>query len=102
MDINPILESRRKALELLRVARCPDLHCDGYGTTVQMVDVTVAACCRSLLGDGSCCGNAVPELSQEPAPAPCQWCHERAELLGDETLLQLPAPERGTLDGDSF
>lgn len=49
--------SLQAALVLLRVANCPDIHCNGDGST---------------LGSDSA---GQPELLQ------CQWCAERKELL---------------------
>ncbi len=78
-----------KAAELLRASRCPDPMCDNYGTTVKTVTRWVPICCMAPQGF-HCCGNPVPVESHEHQPARCQWCHERAALLCDPSLLIPP------------
>lgn len=59
---------------LLAAARCPDLECDGHGTTV-----VGQVCCGQGYSNGygemECCGQPDPE------PGPCQWCDERAKAV---------------------
>lgn len=66
------------ALGLLRVARCPDQDC------VDGVTVSGVECCNRPHvrenGEAECCG------CPDPVPGPCQWCAERAALVGIQCL----------------
>lgn len=74
----------QKSKELLRIARCPDPNCDNKGTTIKTVARTTIGCCGNFLPSGECCGNGVPEPEEDIEPSPCQWCHERDEILSEE------------------
>jgi len=67
------------AVGLLELAQCP--HCNGSGTIEVNGFSIVPGCCGEPLGNGECCGNAIP--IQEPIQElqPCQWCEERNELV---------------------
>ena len=71
--------------DLLRQAHCP--NCDGCGFYEVEGTSTGIGCCGCYNNDGSCCGNGVavpvPDLQLEQ----CEWCHERARLLDDDSLI---------------
>lgn len=60
---------QEKLIALLLAARCPDPGCDGFGTA-----------------EGENCID------------PCQWCHERAEVLHRPDLLVCPDIEPQPID----
>lgn len=79
-----------KLTELLLAARCPNPDCDGFGTVEGVAEIDEPACCGDLLPDGECCGQAVATQYVYQDMGPCQWCHERAELLNRPALLESP------------
>lgn len=60
-----------KAVELLRVAQCPE--CDGSGTKIEVRMVQT--------GFDDEMGYAIGE--PEPYPVQCQWCHEKQQFLSE-------------------
>lgn len=64
-----------EAVELLRIAKCP--NCDGSGG-IATSDIGFG-CCGEPLGNGECCGNAIPEMIA--GFEQCQWCAEKDELV---------------------
>lgn len=86
------MDTEQKLRELLEAAKCPDPDCDGTGHTVVLVEVTVPRCCGNALDDGGCCNSPVPDVDQEPQVVECQWCNERAEILGKPELIKPPNP----------
>ena len=82
-----------KLTELLLAARCPDPGCDGFGTVEGVFTGTIAVWC----------GNAIEGQVWIDGPEPCQWCHERAELLDRQDLLECPntmPPEIDDIDNE--
>lgn len=73
---------------LLAQARCPDPNCYGAGQKVAEAEVTVPVCCGSPLDNGECCGRPAPGVDLELQASQCQWCHERAAVLGRPDLLE--------------
>ena len=74
-------ESIQELVNILKVAKCPDPSCDGNGVTTVLVEGTEVGCCGQPLGNGECCGNAVPVPTQEQEQAPCQWCYAKESLI---------------------
>lgn len=92
------MEPIAKLTELLLAARCPDPSCNGFGTVEGEYMGTAAGCCGNPLENGECCGNAIAVPVQEQSFEPCQWCHERAEVLGRHDLLARPEIESELVD----
>jgi hypothetical protein len=72
------------APELLALARqyaaeCGE--CNGSGVIEVQVERTVPGCCGRPNADGSCCGNAVPELVPDVETAPCPDCIEIRQVI---------------------